>query len=170
MAGKKYMEIIARGGLPEGWRRDENGRLFDETGAQRGKNGCKLGGFVAETAGKPMSEERKLMLHEARRRAEAQRVAEGLPARKPRVVAPPSPSAERKPDELARLEPKAITELEKILDDEKATAAQKVAAAKLIIEHHRGRPTQQVNVDQVQRIEYVLAAHEPPPRLRLIED
>src|SRR3990167_3053263 len=58
---------------------------------------------------------------------------------------------------MAKMTPKARREMEKILDSDEASIAQKLAASKMIIEYDMGKPTQRLEIDDVRQITYRLA-------------
>lgn len=54
------------------------------------------------------------------------------------------------------LKDQAIKRVEEILYGDEASAAQVIATAKMVLEHVDGKPTQKVEMEQIQRIEYVM--------------
>ena len=81
-----------------------------------------------------------------------------LKHKKPGEAAPDAGSEGK----MALMEPKALDQLDRILSgEEQSSTAQKLAAAKLIIEYRMGKPTQRLEIDDVRQITYRLAPHEP---------
>jgi len=74
-----------------------------------------------------------------------------------RPIPPKFPTKAEREQELSRLEPRAIEVLEAQLESDDERIAQ--AAAKMLLEHKWGRPTQRQEVQQeVTQIEYVTTA------------
>ena len=95
---------------------------------------------------------------EARRR----KMAEGKPGGG-QGLGTRSPKALATAEGLRELEPEALAVLREIFDDAEAPRKLRFDAAVKVLEYGLGRPAQRVQMEQVDRIEYVLAAHEPPP-------
>lgn len=151
--------------------RGEDGQLYSR------KTGRRVGGAV----GQKWSEEKKQAMKEARAAAAAEKRAKGEP-----VYSSKKPSRkEARRRALEDLKPTAIKVMEEILTDrhgvrcpecdhviEKLNAppSQVIATAVKVIEYADGKPVQKIEQDLVQRIEYVLAEHEPAPVVPIAAD
>lgn len=159
-----FRAILEAGGLPEGWTRDERGRLFDENGRKMTRLG-----FPAPPDLTP--ERRRELLAKGRETAAAKRREKADErAERERLTKEQQEEVQRQATVIREeLRPMAIERLREIVSEgTQASHAQIVAASKLILEHADGRPTQRIENTGVSRIIYELAEHEPAP-LRLVQ-
>ena len=68
----------------------------------------------------------------------------------------------RSAEDIAAYRDEAIEGLVQQMRDPEVSASLRYNARKLILEYTDGKPTQKVEVEQIEKIEYVLAEHEPP--------
>jgi len=68
----------------------------------------------------------------------------------------------RSAEDIAAYRDEAIEGLVQQMRDPGVSASLRYNARKLILEYTDGKPTQKVEVEQIEKIEYVLAEHEPP--------
>jgi hypothetical protein len=119
-----------------------------------GKNGKPLHG----AAGRKLTPEQIEQL-QAARRAKAEETGDhhagfGGRRRRPRI-------SDVTEDALKKLEPRALQVIEEMLYDEDVKIRRDGAFR--LLAYTKGQPTQRVETDHVERIEYVLAEHEPAP-------
>ena len=69
----------------------------------------------------------------------------------------------RSAEDIAAYRDEAIEGLVQQMRDPEVSASLRYNARKLILEYTDGKPTQKVEVEQIEKIEYILAEHEPPP-------
>ena len=69
----------------------------------------------------------------------------------------------RSAEDIAAYRDEAIEGLVQQMRDPGVSASLRYNARKLILEYTDGKPTQKVEVEQIEKIEYILAEHEPPP-------